>query len=107
MSYPAAFKGYDFDRMAVLFTITHKLRHFPCTISMSTLDDLEEGGPTWSESRESQFTKLTPVILASARRKLRDEALEGTPPTICLRRSDFKARGSGERLAETSVPHRH
>ena len=84
------FLGYEFRRMAMLFSMVDGQREIPCAISTSAMDDLEGLARSRPNQREAQFMRLRDRIEECAVRKLLAMEFEGTPPGIILRSIDFK-----------------
>jgi hypothetical protein len=85
-----AIKGYEYDRMIFLFSMTDGGKDVPCAISTSAMDDIEHVTRTAPNQREQQFLRLRDRIEACASRKFLAHELEGTPPGIILRSIDFR-----------------
>ncbi len=51
-------KGYEFDRMVMLFSMMDGAKEVPCAISTSAMDDLEHAARTKPNEREEQFLRL-------------------------------------------------
>jgi hypothetical protein len=85
-----AFRGYEFDRMVVLFSMLDGETEIPCAISTSALDDMESGSRSKANEREAQFMRLRERIEERAARKFQAMEFEGTPPAIILRGIDFR-----------------
>jgi hypothetical protein len=85
-----AIKGYEFDRMVFLFSMTDGGKDVPCAVSTSAMDDLEHVTRMPPNQREEQFLRLRDRIEACASRKFLAHELEGTPPGIILRSIDFR-----------------
>jgi Protein of unknown function (DUF1488) len=85
-----AIKGYEFDRMVFLFSMTDGGKDVPCAVSTSAMDDLERVTRMPPNQREEQFLRLRDRIEACASRKFLAHELEGTPPGIILRSIDFR-----------------
>ncbi len=83
-------KGYEFDRMVMLFSMMDGDREVPCAISTSAMDDLERGARTKPDEREQQFLRLRDRIEQCASRKFLAQEFEGTPRGIILRSIDFR-----------------
>jgi hypothetical protein len=86
-----AVKGYEFDRMVMLFSMVDGGREVPCAVSTSAMDDLERGARAKPEQREEQFLRLRDRIEQCASRKFLAREFEGTPPGIILRSIDFRS----------------
>jgi hypothetical protein len=84
------YRGYDFDRMVVLFSIMDGSNEVPCAVSTSAMDNLERVARTAPNQREEQFLRLRDQIEQSAFRKFLAREFEGTPPGIILRSIDFR-----------------
>ena len=85
-----SFRGYEYDRMVILFSMIDGQREIPCAISTSALDDLESLARTKPDEREAQFIRLRDRIEEHAARKFLAMEFEGTPPGIILRSIDFR-----------------
>ena len=85
-----SFRGYEFERMVILFSMIEGDKEIPCAISTSALDDLESMSRSKANEREAQFMRLRDRIEACAVRKFQAQELEGTPPGIILRSIDFR-----------------
>ena len=85
-----SFRGYEYDRMVVLFSMIDGQKEIPCAISTSALDDLEGLARTKPDQREAQFMRLRDRIEERAARKFLAMEFEGTPPGIILRSMDFR-----------------
>ena len=85
-----SFRGYEYDRMVILFSMIDGQREIPCAISTSALDDLESLARTKPDEREAQFVRLRDRIEECAARKFLAMEFEGTPPGIILRSMDFR-----------------
>jgi len=86
-----AIKGYEFDRMVFLFSMTDGGKEVSCAISTSAMDDLEHAARTAPGQREEQFLRLRDRIEKCASRKFLANELEGSPPGIVLRSIDFRS----------------
>jgi|SRR6267142_2945598 hypothetical protein len=53
-----SFRGYEFDRMVILFSMFDGQEEIPCAISTSALDDLESLARSKPNEREAQFMRL-------------------------------------------------
>jgi hypothetical protein len=80
-------RGYDFNRMAVEFTMLDGERVILCSISTAAMDDLEGRRDTKSDQRLDQFTRLRDVIEERASRKFDEQAQADRP--VVLRSNDF------------------
>lgn len=85
-----SFRGYEYDRMVILFSMIDGQREIPCAISTSALDDLESLARTKPDEREAQFIRLRDRIEEHAARKFLAMEFEGSPPGIILRSIDFR-----------------
>jgi len=81
-------RAYDFNRMAVEFTMLDRDRVILCSISTAAMDDLEGRRDTKSDRRLDQFTRLRDVIEERASRKFFDEQAQADRPVV-LRSNDF------------------
>ena len=85
-----SFRGYEYDRMVILFSMIDGQKEIPCAISTSALDDLEGLARNEPDQREAQFMRLRDRIEERAARKFLAMEFEGTPPGIILRSMDFR-----------------
>jgi hypothetical protein len=85
-----SFRGYEYDRMVILFSMIDGQKEIPCAISTSALDDLESLARSKPDEREAQFMRLRDRIEERAARKFLAMEFEGTPPGIILRSIDFR-----------------
>ena len=85
-----SFRGYEYDRMVVLFSMIDGLKEISCAISTSAMDDLESPERSKPDQREAQFIRLRDRIEERAARKFLAKEFEGTPPGIILRSIDFR-----------------
>jgi Protein of unknown function (DUF1488) len=85
-----SFRGYEYDRMVILFSMIDGEKEVPCAISTSALDDLESLARSKPDEREAQFMRLRDRIEERADRKFVAREFEGTPPGIILRSLDFR-----------------
>ena len=85
-----SFRGYEYDRMVILFSMIDGQKEIPCAISTSALDDLEGLARNKPDQREAQFMRLRDRIEECAARKFLAMEFEGTPPGIILRSIDFR-----------------
>ena len=88
-------RGYDDDRMVLLFSMMDGTREVPCAVSGSAMDDLEHVPRTPADQREEQFTRLRDRIEACAARKFLAREFEGNPPCIIVRSIDLHAKPTG------------
>ncbi|WP_291850915.1 DUF1488 domain-containing protein [Bradyrhizobium sp.] len=84
-------RGYEYDRMVLLFSMMDDGREVPCAVSASAMDELERVPRTPPEQREQQFARLRDRIEACAARKYLAREFEGNPPGIIVRGIDFRA----------------
>jgi hypothetical protein len=88
-----SFRGYEYDRMVILFSMIDGQTEIQCAISTSALDDLENLenlARSKPDEREAQFMRLRDRIEERADRKFVAREFEGTPPGIILRSLDFR-----------------
>jgi hypothetical protein len=85
-----SFRGYEYDRMVILFSMIDGQKEIPCAISTSALDDLESLARSKPDEREAQFMRLRDRIEERAAHKFLAKEFEGTPPGIILRSIDFR-----------------
>jgi hypothetical protein len=83
-------RGFEFDRMVFLFSMTDGTKDIPCAISTSAMDNLEHVTRTAPKEREEQFLRLRDQIEECASRKFLAREFEGSPPGIILRSIDFR-----------------
>ena len=79
-----SFRGYEFDRIVILFSMIDGQIEIPGAISTSALDDLESLARSKPNEREAQFIRLRDRIEECAARKFLAKEFEGTPPAIIL-----------------------
>ena len=84
-------RGYEDDRMVLLFSMMDGAREVPCAVSASAMDDLDHVPRTPAGQREEQFTRLRDRIEACASRKFEAREFEGSPPGIIVRGIDFRS----------------
>ncbi|MBR1277525.1 DUF1488 domain-containing protein [Bradyrhizobium sp. AUGA SZCCT0283] len=84
-------RGYDDDRMVLLFSMMDGAREVPCAVSASAMDDLDHVPRTPADRREEQFERWRDRIEACASRKFQAREFEGTPPGIIVRSIDFRS----------------
>ncbi len=87
---PGSFRGYEYDRMVILFSMIDGQKEIPCAISTTAMDDLENPARNKPDQREAQFMRLRDRIEERAVRKFLAMELEGTPPGVILRSIDFR-----------------
>jgi hypothetical protein len=85
-----SYRGYEYDRMVVLFSMIDGQNEISCAISTSAMDDLESEVRSKPDQREAQFMRLRDRIEARADRKFLAMEFEGRPPGIVLRSIDFR-----------------
>jgi hypothetical protein len=85
-----SFRGYEYDRMVILFSMIDGQKEIPCAISTSAMDELESLAQTKPDQREVQFMRLRDRIEERAARKFLAMEFEGTPPGVILRSIDFR-----------------
>ena len=85
-----SFRGYEYDRMVILFSMIDGQKEIPCAISTSAMDDLESVARTKPDQREAQFIRLRDRIEERAASKFLAMEFEGTPPGVILRSIDFR-----------------
>jgi hypothetical protein len=83
-------RGYDDDRMVLLFSMMDDGREVPCAVSAAAMDELEHVPRTPAARREEQFSRLRDRIEACASRKFEKREFEGSPPGIIVRGIDFR-----------------
>ena len=81
-------RGYDFNRMAVEFTMLNQGNVILCSISTAAMDDLEGRRDVKSTQRVDQFMRLREVIEERASRKFFEEQAQADRPVV-LRSNDF------------------
>jgi hypothetical protein len=81
-------QGYDYNRMAVEFTMLNLGKTIPCAISTAAMDDLEGRHDLKAEQRLDQFMRLREVIEEQASRKFFEELAQADRPVV-LRSNDF------------------
>ncbi len=85
-----SFRGYEYDRMVVLFSMIDGQKEIQCAVSTSAMDDLESLARSKPDQREAQFMRLRDRIEERAARKFLAREFEGTPPGVILRSIDFR-----------------
>jgi hypothetical protein len=85
-----SYRGYEYDRMVILFSMLDGQKEISCAVSTSALDDLESEVRSKPDQREAQFMRLRDRIEARADRKFLAMEFEGRPPGIILRSIDFR-----------------
>ena len=81
-------RGFNFNRMAVEFTMVNQGKVVPCSISTAAMDDLE--GRVKSDQRIDQFMRLREIIEERASRKFFEEQAQADRPVV-LRSNDFSS----------------
>src|SRR5260370_34886519 len=99
-----SFRGYEYDRMVVLFSMIDGLKEISCAISTSAMDDLESPERSKPDQREAQFMSLRDRTEERAARKFLAMGYEGPPPAV--RRRSFEFRNNAFRKG-TYVVHVH
>ena len=85
-----SFRGYEHDRMVILFSMIDGQKEISCAISTTAMDDLESPERRKPDQREAQFMRLRDRIEERAGRKFLAMEFEGTPPGVILRSIDFR-----------------
>jgi hypothetical protein len=83
-------RGYEDDRMVMLFSMMDGDREVRCAVSASAMDYLEHVPRTPANQREEQFVRLRDRIEACASRKFLAREFERSPPGIVVRGIDLK-----------------
>jgi hypothetical protein len=83
-------RGYEDDRMVLLFSMLDGDREVPCAVSAAAMDELDRVPRTPMHQREEQFIRLRDRIEACASRKFTAREFEGNPPGIIVRGIDFR-----------------
>ena len=81
-------QGYDFNRMAVEFTMVNQGKVIQCSVTTAAMDDLEGKRDVKSDQRVDQFVRLRDVIEDRASRKFFEEQGQADRPVV-LRSNDF------------------
>jgi len=84
-------RGYDDDRMVLLFSMMDGAREVPCAVSASAMDDLEHLPRPPAAQREEQVARRRDRIEACASRKLQAREIEGTPPGATAPSTQFRS----------------
>jgi len=79
---------YDFDRMAVEFTMLNQGKVIMCAISTAAMDNIEGTRDVRPDQRIDQFMRLRDVIEERASRKFFEEQVQADRPVV-LRSNDF------------------
>lgn len=80
--------GYDFNRMAVEFTMLNQGKIILCAISTAVMDGLEGRHDLKSERRMEQFMRLRELVEERASLKFFEERAQADRPVV-LRSNDF------------------
>ena len=83
-------RGFEHDRMVMLFSMMDGATEVSCAVSSSAMDDLERGARAKPDQRDEQFLRLRDRIEQCASRKFLAREFEGRPPGIILRSIDFR-----------------
>lgn len=83
--------GYEFNRMAFLFSMLDGSRAVLCAVSAAAMDEIERVSRTAPDGREQQFHRLRDRIERCASKKFAAGEFEGSPPGIILRGIDFRS----------------
>jgi Protein of unknown function (DUF1488) len=83
-------QGYNFNRMAVEFTMVNQGKVVSCSISTAAMDDLEGRRHVKSDQRIDQFMRLREIIEERASRKFFEEQAQADRPVV-LRSNDFSS----------------
>ena len=83
-------KGFEHNRMVMLFSMMNGAREISCAVSSSAMDDLERGVKARPDQRDEQFLRLRDQIEQRASSKFQAREFEGVPPGIILRSLDFR-----------------
>ena len=81
-------QGFDFNRMAVEFTMLNQGKVIRCSVSTAAMDELEGKRDVKSDQRIDQFMRLREIIEERASRKFFDEQAQADRPVV-LRSNDF------------------
>jgi hypothetical protein len=84
-------KGFEHDRMVMLFSMMDGETEVSCAVSSSAMDDLERGVKAKPDQRDDQFMRLRDRIEQCASRKFIAGEFEGRHPGIILRSIDFRS----------------
>lgn len=87
---PGSVKGFEQDRMVMLFSMKDGDREIACAVSSSAMDDLERGVKAKPDQRHAQFLRLRDRIEQCASRKFSAGEFEGTSRAIVVRSTDFR-----------------
>jgi hypothetical protein len=83
-------RGFEHNRMVMLFSMMDGGKEISCAISSSAMDDLDRGVKATPAQRDEQFLRLRDAIEQRANRKYLAHEFEGAPPGIVLRSLDFR-----------------
>ena len=83
-------RGFEHNRMVMLFSMMDDGREISCAISSSAMDHLDRGVKAKPEQRDEQFLRLRDAIEQRANHKFQAHEFEGVPPSIVLRSLDFR-----------------
>jgi hypothetical protein len=83
-------RGFEHNRMVMLFSMMDGATEVSCAVSSSAMDDLERGIRARPDQRDEQFMRLRDRIEQCASRKFLAREFEGAPPGIILRSIDFR-----------------
>jgi Protein of unknown function (DUF1488) len=75
-------QGYNFNRMAVEFTMVNQGKVVSCSISTAAMDDLEGRRDVKSDQRLDQFMRLREIIEERASRKFFEEQAQADRPVV-------------------------
>ena len=92
-------QGYNFNRMAVEFTMVNQGKVVSCSISTAAMDDLEGRRDVKSDQRIDQFMRLREIIEERASRKFFEEQAQADRlsfPKIISGRIDDAVRPRSE-----------
>lgn len=81
-------QGYDFNRMAVDFTMVHQGKTVACRISTEAMDKLDGTRDVKAEQRLDQFMRLRDAIEERASRKFFEDQADADRPLV-LRSNDL------------------
>lgn len=82
-------RGYEDDRMVLMFSMMDGDREVRCAVSASAMDGLDRVPRTPAHRREEQFVRLRDRIEACATLKFLAREFEGNPPGIIVRGIDL------------------
>ena len=83
------YDSFDFNRMVVRFTMLNDEDCVSCAISTDAMNYLDGTNRTLPTQREQQFERHRERIERRCEQKFVDRELEGQPPGVILRRTDF------------------